>query len=65
MDNLDVKYTVDDVKYDVTKSYTRICILIGQRLIKTGKKDGKLVEIAGKLSDACDLMRKYNDERDC
>lgn len=65
MDNLDVKYKVDDVKYDVTKSYNRICILIGKHLIDTGKKDGKLVAIAGKLSDVCELMRKYSDSRDC
>lgn len=65
MDNLDVKHTFDDVKYDVTKSYNRICILIGKHLIDTGKKDGKLVEIAGNLSDVCELMRKYSDEWDC
>lgn len=61
MDKLDTGFTVDDVKYDVTNSYTRICILIGQHLIKTGNKDDELVEIAGKLSAACELMRKYSN----
>lgn len=65
MDTLDVKFTLDDVKYDVTKNYDRICILIGQRLINTGNKDDELVAIAGKLSVACKMMREYSDERDC
>lgn len=65
MDNLDTGFTLDDVKYDVTNSFDKVCLLIGQRLINTGKKDDELVEIAGKLSVACELMRKYNDEHDC
>ena len=61
MDNLYTGFTVDDVKYDVTKSYDRICILIGKHLINTGTKDDKLVAIAGKLSAACKMMRKYSN----
>lgn len=65
MAKLDSNFTVEDVRYDVTNSFAKVCLLIGQQLIDTGEKDGKLVDIAGKLSDACELMRKYSDERDC
>ena len=65
MDELDTGFTVDDVKYDVTNDFDKVCLLIGKRLITTGTKDDELVTIAGKLNDACKLMRKYSDERDC
>ena len=65
MAKLDSNFTVEDVRYDVTNSFAKVCMLIGQRLIDTREKDDELVEIAGKLLDACNLMRKYNDEHEC
>ena len=61
MAKLDTNFTVEDVRYDVTNSFDKVCLLIGKHLINTGTKDDELVAIAGKLSDACELMRKYSD----